>query len=148
MKIKNGLSEIVSTYCILERVKTILGTISILKPIFCQKITQTELISIPKVVKVEWTSILIWYVKLSFYIFLLSKYLPLVWASIMALYMPSPNSFSPITWNSYLVRGVKLWILTFLASGGLIGNSSQFLDFGSDSRYLKRDWNCKMKHMF
>ena len=153
MKIKNGPSEIVSTYCILERVKTILGTISILKTIFCQKITQTELISIPKVVKVEWflgrkwTSILIWYVKLSFYIFLLSKYLPLVWASIMALYMPSPNSFSPITWNSYLVRGVKLWILTFLASGGLIGNSSQFLDFGSDSRYLKRDWNCKMKPM-
>ena len=83
-----------------------------------------------------------------FTIFLLSKYLPLVWASIMALYMPSPNSFSPITWNSYLVRGVKLWILTFLASGGLIGNSSQFLDFGSDSRYLKRDWNCKMKPMF
>ena len=54
MKIKNGPSEIVSTYCILERVKTILGTISILKTIFCQKITQTELISIPKVVKVEW----------------------------------------------------------------------------------------------
>ena len=33
--------------------------------------------------------------------------------------------------------GSQIMDLTFLASGGLIGNLSQFLDFGSGSRYLK-----------
>ena len=51
--------------------------------------------------------------------------------------MPSPYSLIPITWNSYVVPALRLWIWIFLAFGGLTGNSIQFGIRESFSLYLK-----------
>ena len=57
---------------------------------------------------------------------------------MISLYMPSPYSFVPITWNTYFVFGLRLWIVILRDSGGFTPISIQLGNLESFSRYLEK----------
>jgi hypothetical protein len=48
-------------------------------------------------------------------------YSPSVLIEITLLSIPSPNAFFPTTWNSYVVSGVSLFMVTWVLPDGVTG---------------------------